>query len=70
MAEKASTMTDSAAVASNSHITGSYYFKSSENFQDYLKELGVSYVLRSLAGLASPVVTISKNCDGKKVRSQ
>jgi hypothetical protein len=43
-------------------ITGIYNYESSENFQNYLKELGVSWVLRNLAGLATPVVTIAKDC--------
>ena len=43
-------------------IPGIYDYQSSQNFDNYLKELGVDYVLRKLAGLASPVVTISTNC--------
>ena len=47
-------------------ITGIYTFESKENFQNYLKELGVPYVLRSLASMATPVITISKDCPVKK----
>ena len=43
-------------------ITGIYTFESEVNFQNYLKELGVPYVLRSLASMATPVITISKDC--------
>ena len=47
-------------------ITGIYTFESEVNFQNYLKELGVPYVLRSLASMATPVITISKDCQVKK----
>lgn len=45
-----------------SYILGTYAYQSSVNFDNYLKELGVSYLLRSFAGMATPVVTISKIC--------
>ena len=54
--------TDASTTPGISHITGIYTFESEENFQNYLKKLGVPYVLRSLSSLATPVVTISKNC--------
>ena len=44
-----------------SHITGTFAFERQTNFQNYLKELGVPYVLRTLAGIARPVVTITKD---------
>ncbi len=47
-------------------VPGIYKYERSFNFNEYLKELGVSYVLRTFAGLATPVVTITKDC--KKVR--
>ena len=40
----------------------SYDFESSTNFDNYLKELGVNFVLRKLAGLATPAITISTDC--------
>ena len=40
-------------------------FESSENFDNYLKALGISAPLRKLAGLTSPTVTIKKVDDGK-----
>ncbi len=43
-------------------IPGVYDYESSLNFDNYLTELGVSYVLRKLAGLAYPTVRISKVC--------
>ena len=43
-------------------IPGVYDYESSLNFDNYLTELGVNYVLRKLAGLAYPTVRISKVC--------
>ena len=40
-------------------IPGIYDYESSVNFDNYLAALGVSYVLRKLAGLAYPVVTVT-----------
>ena len=40
-------------------------FESSDNFENYLKALGISAPLRKLAGLTSPTVTIKKVEDGK-----
>jgi len=42
-------------------VTGVYDYGRSTNFEAYLQELGVSYILRRLAGLASPTVTITRN---------
>ena len=42
-------------------ISGVYDYGRSTNFEAYLQELGVSYILRRLAGLASPTVTITRN---------
>ena len=39
-------------------ISGTYTYTSSDNFESYLKELGVSYFLRKLALLATPVVSL------------
>merc|ERR1711892_124956 len=43
-------------------IPGIYKLDSSNNFNAYLKELGVGYFLRKLAMLASPVVTVERTC--------
>lgn len=43
-------------------IPGIFDYESSVNFDNYLAALGVNYVLRKLAGLASPTVTISNSC--------
>ena len=50
-------------------ITGTFAFERQSNFQNYLKELGVSYVLRTLAGIARPVVTISRDSHVCKIKS-
>ena len=42
-------------------------FESSDNFDEYLKALGISAPLRKLAGLTSPTVTIKKLDDGKNI---
>ena len=39
---------------------GSFYYEHSENFENYLTELGVGYFLRKLALLAFPIVTITR----------
>jgi len=49
-------------INSTSLIEGTYNLESSENFNAYLQELGVSYILRNLASLAKPTVTISRDC--------
>ena len=54
--------TDTTTAPTMSLIMGIYTFESEENFQNYLSKLGVPYVLRSLASMATPVVTISKDC--------
>jgi len=41
-------------------VEGVYNYYSSENFDAYLEELGVSWYLRDLAAIAAPVVTISR----------
>ncbi|XP_054354802.1 fatty acid-binding protein 9 [Pongo pygmaeus] len=42
---------------------GTWKLVSSENFEDYMKELGVNFAARNMAGLVKPTVTIS--VDGK-----
>merc|ERR1712061_760690 len=41
-------------------VEGVYNYHSSENFDAYLEELGVSWYLRDLAAIAAPVVSISR----------
>ena len=45
------------------YVPGVYNFESSSNFDNYLKALGVGFIMRQLASLAEPVVTISLDCD-------
>ncbi|XP_007942848.1 fatty acid-binding protein 9 [Orycteropus afer afer] len=42
---------------------GTWELVSSENFEDYMKELGVSFATRNIAGLAKPSVSISVDGD-------
>ena len=39
---------------------GTYYYVSSDNFENYLTELGVGYFLRKLALLAFPIITVTR----------
>lgn len=41
-------------------IPGTYTLQHSRNFDSYLKELGISYILRQMASWAQPEVTITK----------
>ena len=43
-----------------SFIDGSYFYEKSENFDEYLTELGVGYFLRQLAALAYPILTVKR----------
>ncbi|XP_055459431.1 fatty acid-binding protein 9 [Psammomys obesus] len=47
---------------------GTWKLVSSENFEDYMKELGVDFAARNVAGLVKPSVSISFN--GEKVNIQ
>ncbi|XP_052574109.1 fatty acid-binding protein 9 isoform X2 [Peromyscus californicus insignis] len=47
---------------------GTWKLVSSENFEDYMKELGVDFAARNAAGLVKPSVSISLN--GEKVNIQ
>jgi len=44
-------------------FTGKFKLTTSEKFDDFLKELGVNFVLRNLAKTSTPVVEISKDGD-------
>ena len=46
------------------HTFGEFQYSSAEGFEAYLKELGVSSVLRTMAGWATPVVTVTRVCPG------
>jgi len=44
-------------------FTGKFKLTSSDNFDEFLKELGVNFVLRNLAKTSTPVVEITKDGD-------
>ena len=59
--------TSTAAPINSDLIPGIYDYESSQNFENYLQELGVNYILRKLARLASPAVTISNSCHSENL---
>merc|ERR1711874_488976 len=46
-------------------FSGTFYLESSDNFAEYLTELGLGYFLRQLALLAFPILTITRSCSGE-----
>ena len=42
------------------YFEGSFFYDHSDNFENYLTELGVGYFLRKLALLAFPIVTVTR----------
>jgi len=46
----------------DSLYNGTYYYVSSDNFENYLTELGVGYFLRKLALLAFPIISVTRKC--------
>ena len=44
------------------NVNGTYKFESSSNFDNYMKALGIGFIMRQLASLAQPVVTLSIEC--------
>jgi len=44
-------------------FTGKFKLTSSDNFDEFLKELGVNFVMRNLAKTSTPVVEITKDGD-------
>jgi hypothetical protein len=51
-----------------SFVAGAYYFDSSENFDRYLQELGMSYFMRTIAATTKPVMTIYPSGICKQVK--
>ena len=51
-------LTKSLTEAGSELINGTYYYESSDNFDAYLTELGVGWLLRQAAMLAFPIVTV------------
>ncbi|KRY13376.1 Fatty acid-binding -like protein 6 [Trichinella patagoniensis] len=50
-------------VAMAEKFIGKYRFVSSENFDEFMKALGVNYLLRKIANAASPIVELSLDRD-------
>jgi len=50
-------------------FTGKFKLSSSDNFDEFLKELGVNFVLRNLAKTSTPVVEITKNGDSYSLKT-
>merc|ERR1712106_750683 len=62
-----------------SECTGKYQLSTSENFEDFMKALGVGLVTRKLGNKSSPVLTVTEDngeefeevtADGRKVLSK
>jgi len=51
-------------------VTGTYSLEGSSNFDSYLKELGVGFILRQLAQVAQPTVTVDRNCSATPTPSE
>ncbi|XP_020851379.1 fatty acid-binding protein 9-like [Phascolarctos cinereus] len=49
---------------------GIWKLVSSENFDDYMKELGVSFATRNVGGLAKPSVTISAKGNEMTIKTE
>ncbi|KAF4789369.1 Myelin P2 protein [Turdus rufiventris] len=51
-------------------FVGTWKLLTSENFEDYMKELGVGFATRKMAGVAKPNVTISINGDVITIKTE
>ncbi|XP_075827612.1 fatty acid-binding protein 9 [Microtus pennsylvanicus] len=49
---------------------GTWKLVSSENFEDYMRELGVDFAARNVAGLVKPTVNISLNGEKINIRTE
>jgi hypothetical protein len=45
----------------SSAFIGTWDYESSENFDEFLKDMGLNFMLRKMAASAKPKVTISRN---------
>ncbi|KAJ7338955.1 hypothetical protein JRQ81_012857 [Phrynocephalus forsythii] len=52
------------------HFLGTWRLISSENFEEYMKELGVSFSQRKLGSLAKPTVIITRDNDVITIRTE
>ncbi|KAF7493768.1 Fatty acid-binding protein [Sarcoptes scabiei] len=53
-----------------SHIEGKFKLEKSENFDNFLKELGVNFVSRNLAKTASPTLIVTIDNDNYTIRTE
>ena len=53
-------MTTDNLTSQESFMNGTYFYEKSDNFDEYLTELGVGYFLRQLAALAYPILTVRR----------
>ncbi|XP_005301572.1 fatty acid-binding protein, adipocyte-like [Trachemys scripta elegans] len=51
-------------------FVGTWKLISSENFEDYMRELGVGFATRKMAGVAKPNVIISTNGDVITIKTE
>ncbi|EHB06308.1 Fatty acid-binding protein, adipocyte [Heterocephalus glaber] len=51
-------------------FVGTWKLTSSENFDDYMKEVGVGFATRKVAGMAKPCMIISINGDVVTIRTE
>ncbi|ELR55312.1 hypothetical protein E5288_WYG010663 [Bos mutus] len=51
-------------------FVGTWKLVSSENFDDYMKEVGVGFATRKVAGMAKPTLIISLNGDVVTIKSE
>ncbi|XP_021080937.1 fatty acid-binding protein, adipocyte [Mesocricetus auratus] len=51
-------------------FVGTWKLASSENFDDYMKEVGVGFATRKVAGMAKPIMIISMNGDVITIRTE
>jgi len=61
--------TDDNLTSEESFINGTYFYEKSDNFDEYLTELGVGYFLRQLAALAYPILTV-RSCPEHQEESE
>ncbi|XP_010950047.1 fatty acid-binding protein 9 [Camelus dromedarius] len=52
------------------HFLGTWKLVSSENFEEYLKQLGMSVTDQNLAGLAKPRITISADKEKVNIKTE
>ena len=65
MMRNVTTVENSNTSNTSQYIWGTFDLESSNNFDRYLEEMGVSYFLRQLAQLAQPQVTFAIKCGGE-----